>query len=61
MCRTVYSKILQVSLNYIKEKTANIDDLISDISREITLLQEYKQRLISDVVTGQINVQNETV
>ena len=48
-------------VEYIEKESFKLNSLISDISREITLLQEYKQRLISDVVTGQINVQNETV
>lgn len=48
-------------VKYIDIKTSEIDTLISSIAKEISLLQEYKQRLISDVVTGQINVQNETV
>lgn len=46
---------------YIKAKSASIDNLKATITQEISLLQEYKQRLISDVVTGQINVQNEIV
>ena len=48
-------------VKYIDTKTSEIDTLLSSIAKEISLLQEYKQRLISDVVTGQINVQNEIV
>lgn len=51
----------QEIVNYIKAKAASIDNLKASITQEISLLQEYKQRLISDVVTGQINVQNEIV
>lgn len=48
-------------VSYVKAKSASIDNLKATITQEISLLQEYKQRLISDVVTGQINVQNEIV
>ena len=42
---------------YIDEKTAKIESLISELQSEIDYLKEYKQRLIADCVTGQINVQ----
>ena len=45
-------------VDYISQKTSQIDTLISSLSQQITSLKEYKQRLISDVVTGQINVQH---
>ena len=45
-------------VNFISQKTSQIDTLISSLSQQITSLKEYKQRLISDVVTGQINVQH---
>ena len=48
----------QEIVNYISQKTSQIDTLISSLTQQITSLKEYKQRLISDVVTGQINVQN---
>lgn len=41
---------------YLEEKTTAIDTLIADLQREIEGMKEYKQRLISDVVTGQIKV-----
>ena len=41
---------------YITEKTAKIDTLTSKLQQEIESIKEYKQRLISDVVTGQIKV-----
>lgn len=44
---------------YIDDKTAKIESLISELQSEIDYLKEYKQRLIADCVTGQINVQNE--
>jgi hypothetical protein len=41
---------------YIEEKCQKIDTLINDLHTEIVSLKEYKQRLIADVVTGQIKV-----
>lgn len=46
---------------YINEKTAKVESLITDLQAEIEHLKEYKQRLIADCVTGQVNVQNETI
>ena len=43
-------------VSYITEKTSKIDTLITNINKEIENIKEYKQRLISDVVTGQIKV-----
>ena len=48
-------------VKYIALKTNQIDSMIEALNAEIDRLTEYKQRLISDVVTGQINVQNEQV
>ena len=45
-------------VTYIEEKCQKIDTLITELQAEIDHLKEYKQRLISDVVTGQVNVQN---
>lgn len=41
---------------HIKRRLHNIDEYITKLKDEITYLQEYKQRLISDVVTGKIDV-----
>lgn len=41
---------------FINAKTSKIDKLIANITKEIECIKEYKQRLISDVVTGQIKV-----
>lgn len=41
---------------HIADKTSKIDKLIANINKEIESIKEYKQRLISDVVTGQIKV-----
>ncbi|KKO18539.1 MAG: restriction endonuclease subunit S [Candidatus Brocadia sp.] len=43
-------------LKYIEHKTAAIGKTISRTEREIALMQEYRTRLISDVVTGKIDV-----
>ena len=41
---------------YIEEKCEKIDKLASELQSEIDYLKEYKQRLIADCVTGQVNV-----
>ena len=46
---------------YIEEKCQKIDTLITELQAEIDYLKEYKQRLIADVVTGQVDVQNEMI
>lgn len=43
---------------YADEKTVKVNSLISELVSEINYLKEYKQRLIADCVTGQVNVQN---
>ena len=49
----------QAIVAYIEEKCQKTDTLITELQAEIEYLKEYKQRLIADVVTGQVNVQNE--
>ena len=63
-----YSKLKQFSIpvpplseqkqivSYLDVKCSKIDKLIANITKEIECIKEYKQRLISDVVTGQIKV-----
>ena len=46
---------------YIEKKCEKIDKLASELQSEIDYLKEYKQRLIADCVTGQVNVQNEMI
>lgn len=41
---------------YLDTQTAKIDGAISAARREIELLREYRERLISDVVTGKVDV-----
>ena len=43
-------------VSYLDAKCSKIDKLIANITKEIECIREYKQRLISDVVTGQIKV-----
>ena len=43
-------------VSYINERTTKIETLSKKIEQEIVYLKEYKQRLISDVVTGQVKV-----
>lgn len=42
--------------DYLNEKTPQIDKAISEINKEITLVEELRTKLISDVVTGQVDV-----
>ena len=51
----------QAIVYYIEEKCQKIETLIMELQAEIDYLKEYKQRLIADVVTGQVNVQNEMI
>ena len=51
----------QSIVSYIEEKCEKIDKLASELQSEIDYLKEYKQRLIADCVTGQVNVQNEMI
>ena len=48
-------------VEYIESKTNEIDTMIEALKAEIDRLTEYKQRLISDVVTGQIDVRGEQI
>jgi type I restriction enzyme S subunit len=40
----------------IHGETAELDTAISRLEREITLLREYRTRLVADVVTGKLDV-----
>mgnify|MGYP000180580535 CR=1 FL=1 len=44
--------------DYLNEKTPQIDKAIIEINKEITLVEELRTKLISDVVTGQVDVRN---
>lgn len=43
-------------VDYIETRLTKIDNYIADLQAEIDYLKEFKQRLVSDVVTGQICV-----
>jgi len=45
--------------NFLKHKTEQIDKLIAVDQQKIELLKEYRQSLISEAVTGKIDVRNE--
>lgn len=45
-------------VHYVKSQLAIIENTISGIQKQIDLLREYRTRLISDVVTGQIDVRD---
>ena len=45
-------------VKYLCEATTNVDSAIHRTQRQIALMNEYRARLISDVVTGQLNVRN---
>lgn len=46
----------QAIVDYIDTKCGNINSLIGELEAEIAYLKEYKQRMIADVVTGQVKV-----
>ena len=45
-------------VSYIETRTAALDLTISRTEREIALIQEYRTRLISDAVTGKVDVRD---
>lgn len=61
MMKSMYMPVPPLSeqkqiVSYLDTKTSQIDKLIAHITKEIECIKEYKQRLISEVVTGQIKV-----
>ena len=48
-------------VDFIKKHIDKIHKYIDSVNNEIQLLQEYRTRLISDVVTGRVDVQDEKV
>ena len=49
----------QEIVTYLDSKVANINQLCQTERAQIEKLKEYKQRLISDVVTGKVKVMND--
>ncbi len=45
-------------MNYINEEVSTIEALISKYQNQIDLMQEYRTSLISQVVTGKIDVRD---
>jgi type I restriction enzyme S subunit len=54
----IYQEQIQIA-NFLDHKTKQIDELRSNEQRSIELLKEYRQTLISEVVTGKIDVRSE--
>ncbi len=52
------TKQIQIA-NFLDHKTEKIDNLIAIENQKIQLLKEYRQSLISEAVTGKIDVRNE--
>ena len=51
----------QQIVEYLDEQTKKIDSLIEKETKRLDLLKEYRQSLISDVVTGKVDVRDEVV
>jgi type I restriction enzyme, S subunit len=47
-----------IIIKHLEDQTRSLEDSITNIEKQIALIQEYRTRLISDVVTGQIDVRN---
>ena len=45
-------------IDYIKSETENFDELISKYQKQVNLMQEYRTALISQAVTGKIDVRD---
>ncbi len=55
---TSYQEQAQIA-DFLDWKTGQIDELIAIEGRKVELLKEYRQSLISHVVTGKIDIRNE--
>jgi len=51
----------EIIAKYLDKKTVEVDDLVSKTEKEIELLNEYKTALISEVVTGKVDVRDEVL
>ena len=51
----------QQIVEYLDKETSKIDKLVDIESKRIDLLKEYRQSLISDVVTGKVDVRDEVL
>jgi len=52
-----YNEQVEIS-NYLDRKILSINDMVSQIEKQIQLLQEYRTSLISEVVTGKIDIRD---
>ncbi|WP_294369681.1 restriction endonuclease subunit S [uncultured Clostridium sp.] len=52
-----YEEQLEI-VEYLEAKLSEVDEMISGINKEITLVEELRTKLISDVVTGQVDVRD---
>ena len=48
-------------VNFIDKQINKINSYIKSIQAQVSLLEEYRTRLVADVVTGQIDVRNTTI
>jgi type I restriction enzyme S subunit len=48
-------------MEYVHEISTEIIEVISNAEREINLIKEYEQSLISEVVTGKVDVSSFTL
>lgn len=48
----------QEIIKYLESKTQTIDKAIETIQKQIDLVKEYRITLISEVVTGKVNVRH---
>jgi len=55
-----YDEQVQI-VNFLDQRTAEIDELISNIETQINKLKEYRQSLIFEAVTGKIDVRDVAV
>ena len=51
----------KIIMNWLQTKVEDINDIIFKTEKEIELMQEYKTALISEVVTGKVDVREEVV
>ena len=61
--RDIYIPIPSLSeqqgiIDFIKKETSKIENLISKYQKQIELMQEYRTALISQAVTGKIDVRD---
>ena len=60
LCVPIPSDSEQIQIaNFLNDKTKQIDELVSTEHRKIELLKEYRQSLITETVTGKIDIRNE--